>query len=178
MGHSMRQGLELANGRFDKGGGGSSETLLKARISELESEIADLRRSVAHGPTKDGGVDDSGRLILLKEMEAMRETSDQMKRMLTRAEADAGSAASEIAMLKAELENQRAGKQSLRNQVLDTEKAQAMWGREAASELDAIMFANKGLQQELASLQRKMQDKQDSLHHEVSSVTWLWVIAL
>ena len=55
-------------------------------------------------------------------------------------------------------------------QALDQEKVHAVRGREMASELDAVAYANKDLQHEFTSLQRKMQDKQDFLRHEVRCV--------
>lgn len=58
--------------------------------------------------------------------------------------------------------------QELRGQALEAEKSRAVRGRETVSELDSIAHANRQLQQELASLQRQMRDKQEALQHEVS----------
>ena len=50
---------------------------------------------------------------------------------------------------------------------MEAEKTRALRGRETVSELDSIAHSNRQLQQELASLQRQMRDKQEALQHEV-----------
>ena len=116
--HGLGRELPLSNSiRVQEGG--SSEVLLKARISDLESEVNRLRQQrLAEGP-RDGRDDSGGQRViaLLEELESMREATNQMRHRLSRAEAESRQLQAETVALRAELNDQRAARQVLQNQV-------------------------------------------------------------
>ena len=145
---------------------GEEEQQLRGRISELEAELAHVRSSTQQYSSTDRN-DVS---VLLREVEALRQTSEHLRHQLAAAEVDGrelqSAAAFETTALRGELEGLQSANQALRGQVLASTGGR---GREEAvvSELDGVAQANRQLQQELASLQRQMRDRQETLQHEV-----------
>ena len=177
---------------------GEEEQQLRGRVSELEAELAHVCSSTQQYRGGNFVEGNSGRdsnsndvSVLLREVEALRQTSEQLRQQLAAAEADGRelqsaaasetaalqveldrfrsanqATASETTALRGELEGLRSANQVLRGQVLAAAGGRGR-GEAAVLELDGIAHANRQLQQELASLQRQMRDRQETLQHEV-----------
>ena len=149
---------------------GEEEQQVRGRISELEAELDHLRSSTEQCSSRDSNEVS----VLLREVEALKQTSEQLRQRLAAAEVEGrnlqAAAASETTALRGELEGFRNANQALRGQVLASTGGRGR-GETATSELDGVAHANRQLQQELASLQRQMRDRQETLQHEVKGVS-------